>query len=601
MQHRSENATFTPDDAMQAKVLAEQVRMFVANTPSVCFFASIFAIMLAVYVSAHTPNTTLVGSWISLKLLIVIPRVWQAYKLQRSDALLSKKATDAALLFVLLDGIVWGLAGPMLLPSLGEQASTIVGCSLVAVVALAAFTLHIFLKAMLAYCLPILAIPALTYFTLGNIFGIFGGLALLVFLLGIIPVGKRANANVTEMIWRRFTMDMILQDKEKALLEAARQDATKNQFVATMSHELRTPLHGIIGLTRLLSKELKNTNHMQRVVAIEKSGNHLLSLINSVLDFSRIEASHVQLESKNFNLSELIEDITDITKATATEKGIEYSLKSKVSPNLSVKGDPQKIKQVILNLVGNSIKFTEKGHLKILVTYMPREHLLTVEVSDSGIGISTKDLSSIFEPYKQAKTASGRIHGGTGLGLTIAREISRAMGGDINCKSEVGIGSTFTYTAILPITTQEKNEEINPTTLPAKINTQSISHNKLILLAEDNDVNALIAIAIISSNGFSYEHVTDGQAAIERANNTTLDRPDLILMDCQMPKVDGFEATAKIRAIEKERGLKRIPIIALTASAMAEDNKKCFASGMDAHLSKPFTETQLIRVISTLA
>jgi len=599
-------AKFDPNEQVQSNVMAEQMRIFVENTPSICLFASLFAVMFALYSADHTTNKENIILWLSLKICTVIPRVFQAYLIKKDEHATSNKSKNIAFTLVFIDGMTWGLAGPLLLPVLDHHASTILGCSLMGIVAIATFTLHTSLKAMLAYCLPILTIPAVTYIFLGDSFGWFVGLGLLIFLFGFMSVGRRANANFTEMLWRRFSMDSILAEKDKALQEAERQAITKNQFVATMSHELRTPLHGILGLTRILQKEIANTDHLHKIVTIEKSGEHLLSLINSVLDFSRIEAKNVQLNKKIFNLENLVTEATEIMASTAIEKGLSFNKNSLIPKNTSVEGDPQKLKQVILNIIGNAIKFTHKGAISVLVQYQESTQKFFFQVTDNGIGISSKDLSTIFEPYKQAKNISGSIVGGTGLGLTIAREIAKAMNGDISCQSEVGAGSTFSFTALLP-PSYKKEAEISENHSIKKFISQSVDkkilekNRKLVLLAEDNDINALIAKAILNNLDVDVEHVTNGEDVIKRMMHPDLKRPDIILMDCQMPKIDGFEATIRLRNIEKNGAMPRIPIIAITASAMIEDNMKCIECGMDAHLSKPFSEIQIFDLIRKYA
>lgn len=587
------------DEQMQSQVLNEQMRMFLLNTPSVSFFASLFALLLAIYISAHTTEQPLLLAWLVAKIFLSLTRFLHAYILRKKEEWSSIKQKNTVLVLASFDGVAWGLIAPLTLSSIDQQAGTVLGCSLICIVAVATFTSHVLPSAMLAYCTPILTIAAAAYLHQGTEFGIFMATGMSVFLISAISVGKRAGTNLTEMLWRRLTMDRILRDKEEALLEATRQDTIKSQFVATMSHELRTPLHGILGLARMLQQKPLNNGILQNIHTIEKSGEHLLSLINNVLDFSKIEAGHLQLNNRDFNALELINETIEITRFSSNEKQLPLELEIDIPKNINIIGDAQKIKQIIINLISNAIKFTTSGHISIFANYNKKNKLLTFKVRDTGIGISLKDLPSIFEPYKQAKNVAGGISGGTGLGLTIAREISRSMSGDIICTSEEGVGSEFVFTATLPfvLASNQFTDSTSQKQPSHWLSTTQSTNRKLILLAEDNEVNALIAKLMLEKFHCKVEHVRDGMEVLERLRNTELNRPDLVLMDCQMPRINGFEATLKIREFERINSWPRIPVIALTASTTIEDGMRSIESGMDSHLSKPFTEFQLISSI----
>jgi signal transduction histidine kinase/CheY-like chemotaxis protein len=573
--------------------------MFVRNTPSVCVFATLFGCLLAIYLRQQM-DAALVYWWLGIKILVVVPRIAHAYILEKRDTAHLPTSQRWALGLLFLDGLWWGMAGPMFLPGLDVQTSTILGCALMGIVSVATFTLHVHAQAMVLYCTPILLPSVFIFFSQGNSFGFFMALSQALFLIGLMSVSKKAHSHATEMLWRRFSMDRILKEKESALREAARQDTIKSQFVATMSHELRTPLHGILGLTRMLSNRHTEIDTRHQLGLVERAGEHLLMLINRVLDFSRIEAGYLAVDVKPFDLHTLLTDTMHLTAITAQDKDLGLTYHFQMAAPTWVEGDASKFKQVLLNLIGNAIKFTNIGSIHIIASHTPETGLTTVRVQDSGIGIPLKDLPTIFEPYKQAQSVAGGPIGGTGLGLTISREISRAMEGDITCESREGKGSTFTFTSVLPTWTPDLDtnfDALRPLQVTQQTTADAAKLSGHVLLAEDNEINALIVDLQLQRKGLTVEHVKNGQEALERLLRIDQPRPDVVLMDCQMPLVDGFEATRRLRTHEKQQGLSRLPVIALTASAMAEDSTRCLNSGMDAHLSKPFNEDQLFALL----
>ena len=245
----------------------------------------------------------------------------------------------------------------LFLPQLDQQSSTLLGCALLGVVSLASFTLHVNSLALLSFCVPVLLPGSILQLTRNDTFGWFMGLAGILFLWSLLSVARRANANIREMLWRRFSMDRIIEEKEAALAEATRQDNIKSQFVATMSHELRTPLHGILGLTHMLKSQQADVTAVHQLGLIERTGEHLLMLINRVLDFSRIEAGYLTLDIKPFDLPHLLIDTISLTSVTAQNKGLQLTYRLDIPDNTTVEGDASKFKQILLNLIGNGCEF----------------------------------------------------------------------------------------------------------------------------------------------------------------------------------------------------------------------------------------------------
>jgi signal transduction histidine kinase/ActR/RegA family two-component response regulator len=601
MSHSSASGPYPPADALvRRQIRAEQLRMLFGHTAAATLLATGFAVLLAMYASRHV-EAQLAHTWLALKIVTALPRVVQEQLFLGRKARPNARWHRWALGLILLDGICWGLAGLMLLPAHDEQTIVVIGASLMGVASVATFTLHANWQANAAYCLPMIAPMAIHLLWRGDAFGMYIGGAMLVFIASLLIVARRAQRTVLEMLWHRFLIDRIVADKDAALDDAERQNLIKSQFVATMSHELRTPLHGILGLTRMLLDSVPDLGHRKQLSLVQRSGEHLLTIINHILDFSRIEAGHLHIDRRPFDLDALLEDVISLTGVSAENKGLILYDHIQLPRPCWVSGDAAKVRQVLLNLVGNAIKFTEKGRIEVRAQRRSTDGHIVIQVIDSGIGISADDQERIFDPYRQADAAVGNAVGGTGLGLTISREISRAMGGDITCASRMGHGSTFEFSVPLPAAEAPADAagpawELSRPMLPDdELPVRLQGH---VLLAEDNDVNALIVETQLRRMGLTVEQVRDGQEALERLTAADGRRPDLVLMDCQMPRMDGFEATRRLRQHERDQHLPRLPVVALTASAMAEDSERCLHAGMDAHLPKPFHDAQLTHVLT---
>ena len=604
MSHSSASGQYPPvDTVVRRQIRAEQLRMLFSHTAAATLVATAFAVLLAVYAAQHV-NPQMVHLWLGLKIAAALPRIVQEQLFRTRRARPNRRWYNWAVMLILLDGVCWGLAGVMLLPPNDDLALTVIGASLMGVAAVATFTLHANWLANVAYCVPMVLPMAFHLLLRGDAFGLYGGTALLAFMAGLLIVARRAQRTVLELLWHRFLIDRIVSDKDAALDDAERQNLIKSQFVATMSHELRTPLHGILGLTRMLLDSVPDLGHRKQLGLVQRSGEHLLTIINHILDFSRIEAGHLSIDHRAFDLDALLEDVISLTGVSAENKGLILYDHIQLPKPCWVAGDGPKVRQVLLNLVGNAIKFTDKGRIEVRAQRRATDGIIVVQVVDSGIGIAPDDLQRIFDPYRQADAAVGNAVGGTGLGLTISREISRAMGGDITCSSRVGHGSTFEFTVLLPNVAAPASPEApavpaweasRPMPYDDELPLRLRGH---VLLAEDNEVNALIVETQLRRMGLTVEQVRDGQEAFERLTSTTARRPDLVLMDCQMPRMDGFEATRRLRQHESDQRLPRLPVVALTASAMAEDSERCLNAGMDAHLPKPFQDNQLTAVLA---
>ncbi len=374
-------------------------------------------------------------------------------------------------------------------------------------------------------------------------------------------------------------------DLENAKHEAEQANRIKSEFLATMSHELRTPMNGVLGMAQILEETELTTQQRESVDIILRSGNGLLSIINDVLDLSKLDAEQLKLEMHSFNLEHLGADILDMFISEGKRKNLHIEMDyPEKCPRIFV-GDSLRLQQILVNLLGNAVKFTSKGSVRLIVNCKPLAHQqieLTLSVQDTGIGIATENIETLFDPFIQADQSTTREFGGTGLGLSVSKRLIQLMNGEIGVESKPGEGATFWIRLSLPLA---NDKEISESQNPISTNNSKLTGK--VLLVEDDNTNQLVALGILRKMGLEVELAEDGQQAVMACQRK---RYDLILMDCRMPVMDGYEATKVIRS--QQIGLS-IPIIALTANSSPDDKKHCIDAGMNDVITKPFKKQDL--------
>lgn len=521
----------------------------------------------------------------------------------------------------LFHGSVWGSLGLLVLYSNNDHILMGVIITLVGMATGSITTTAAVYRSFLAYMLPTMLPMAtsLALFKGDQQWNLVGGL-LILYTLVIAVAGfefhrslrdsfqlRNQNADLVEtLVAEKTKTEGVVKILEKEIIERekaedqilhamqAAEDANsaKSRFLANMSHEIRTPLASIIGYSELLLEENDAEERVRSTHTIINNGKHLLEVINDILDLSKIESDKLEVEHIDVPIIAMLYEIESTFSRLVREKNVTFSLDFEYPVPELIHSDPTRIRQIIFNLISNAIKFTDKGNIGVLVSFDSAMHLLTIAVTDSGIGMNEEQLSRLFQPFSQADISTTRQYGGTGLGLTISRRLSRMLGGDLLCKSETGKGSTFTLTVDAGEVSESElvYESLREEIHAAKSSNAIPTLSGRILVAEDSpDIQRLVEM-MLKRCGVEYEIVDNGKLAVEKALAEDF---DLILTDMQMPVMDGIEAATLLRSLNVET-----PIVAMTANLLAEEKKQYDAAGMNGYIGKPINQESFYATIS---
>lgn len=418
-----------------------------------------------------------------------------------------------------------------------------------------------------------------------------------------LPVLQAVNMLQFGMILQQVLLSLGLADRlatlkrektirEQEILRERAENEAKGDFLAKMSHEIRTPMNAVLGLTQLLKDSRLDNGQREQVNMLQSAGKSLLELINDILDYSKISAGKLALEKTVFNLPELLSDCISIFAVNADQKSLSLAYEPMANLPVWVKGDPVRVRQVASNLLNNAIKFTENGQIHVRLKWeassIPGEIVILVEVEDTGIGLNAEEIRQLFQAFQQADVSTTRKYGGSGLGLAISRQLVEMMHGEIGVRSHPGEGSTFWFRIPLELSEAPARSQ------PATGSSQRLQGRRL-LVVEDNPVNQLVITGLLRKLGITPLLCQDGAASLDLLHQHP--EVELVLMDCEMPGMDGYEATRRLREREIHEGLPRLPVIALTAHAMASHKERCLEAGMDDHLAKPVVLDDLANLL----
>jgi signal transduction histidine kinase/CheY-like chemotaxis protein len=560
-------------DRVAPRVQAEQIAQLYEATPMP---------VLAWAVWGHAPAAVVLG-WLVVKLVLAAVRSTETRRYRADDARGARTGYWARryIALMVLDTLSWAVIVPLFAPGADGLRLALLMCGVVGVAALGVFTTAAHLPASVIFSLTTMAPMGLSFAARGDAVGLAIAASTVIYGSVLVFEAWRSNARLTEMLRLRFQNAAIAEERAQALLVAEASSRAKTRFLASVSHEMRTPLNGILGLAEIVRSGTQETQQRQRLDTLARSARHLNRVLGDLLDYSAIEFDRLRLQPEPVRLADMVGEVTDLLAPAARERGLVLHVDRGPGLPAWVQVDPSRVKQVLHNLIGNAIKFTAEGSVR-LGAEQPAPGQLAFTVHDTGPGVAVEDHERIFEAFERL-SATGNVPG-SGLGLAIARRLARAMGGDVVCVATGGAGARFVFTLLAPAAPPPAPERSDE---PAGV----FLAGRQLLVVDDNEVNALVARSMLELMGAAVDVAADGEAALQRLATA---RYDAVLMDCQMPRLDGYEATRRWRAQEAAgAAAARLPVIGVTANASADDRAACLEAGMDAHLPKPFRMAEL--------
>lgn len=576
------------DDSVNLRIRQARTAMLMAPIFSISVMSGVFATVVC-WLIHPLVDPMVLWPWLAAKWLILVPRVWHAHAFARTKEADTEHGYQVFLWLLAIDGLIWGGVGWWLAPANQPDLGALSLACVVGVAATGSFMLHMDARAAAILQWTVLGPNALHCLMRQDQLGLFGAVILVCLTVILKIETSRAHRRMSEMLRLRFALEVVAKQREEARAKAEQISEAKSRFLATISHEIRTPLGGMLGLARVMKEDVAQHANPERLGLIERSGEHLLTVLNDLLDFSKINAGHVAIEKRPFDLVHLVHEVVALSRISAQDKQLRLECVNQLGDQHQVVGDPVRVRQILHNLIGNAIKFTEAGGVTIRLSRESAGEAIRLQVDDTGVGMDEAELARIFDAFQQAQAGKRHYRGGTGLGLTISRELSRAMGGDLVCTSALGRGSSFVCTLALPVVVPEHLVHDKVAERGGRLLTGRV------LVVEDDPINALVAEATLKQFGLDVVVLDDGARALQWLSGQ---RVDMLLLDCHLPGLDGWGVAAGIRQREAERGQGRLPIIALTATLEPQEREQCLAVGMDGVLNKPFEREALWSVLS---
>ena len=582
------------DSDLQLRIRQARTGMLLGHIASISVFSCVFVTAMC-WLIHPLVDPTVLWPWLAAKWLILVPRVWQAHAYARSPRQDQAHWYRWFMVLLVLDSLIWGGVGWWLTPHAQLELGSVTLACVVAVAAAGSFMLHMDARASLGLQLAVMGPNFLYCLARGDQYGLFGALCLAGVAVVLQMETLRAQRRMTELLRLRFALETVARQREEARDVAERLSEAKSRFLATVSHEMRTPLSGMLGLTRMLREEESRPPVRRRLELVERSGEHLLTVLTDVLDFSRIAAGHLQVESKPFDLGLLLDEVLALSGVSAREKGLALVVRSGLPASHPVRGDAMRVRQVLHNLIGNAIKFTDRGRVGVHACVKAESdgrQSLQVTITDTGIGFDPARTEALFSPFTQADGSVTRSFGGTGLGLAITRSLLQLMGGDISAQSQPGQGTCFV--ASIPLRWVDVQDQA-----PAVVASSSEARaapavrSLSVLLVEDHAINRKLAEVMLQRMGHVFVTAEDGQQALDRLAQQSF---DVVLMDVMMPVLDGLTALRLLREREAGTG-RRTPVLMVTAHAMTGDRERFLAAGADGYVSKPMSQQALQQAI----
>jgi signal transduction histidine kinase/CheY-like chemotaxis protein len=573
---------------IEQRIAFERIALVYRLTPLPVWCSLVFvAVVAVVFWNVGVPQGWLLA-WVAAKAGLLPIRATETRRFDADPDRLTRSAYWQQRYAVLMvaDCALWAAMLFLFGAHLAGVTQTLVVAGLLGVASIGVFTTFSVFR-LSVYFLLTLLLPMAAWFAWQGGVGAWGVAAGTLLYIGVLGFeARRSEQRFEEMLRLRFENAAIAEERHRALLLAEHSNRAKGRFLAAVSHEMRTPLNGIMGMSEVVREHSKEATTRDRAGVILKSAEHLKRVINDLLDLSRIEQGKPELRAEPLDPRQTLAEVTDLLAPVAADR--QLLLASLVAHDVpaQVEGDAARIRQVLHNLVGNAIKFTRRGRVDVHLAARPGG--LRFEVRDTGIGIAPERQAAIFEAFEQAHapvTQPGATYAseGTGLGLTIARGLARAMGGEVSCRSKPGEGSVFVF---------DLAARTLAATVPSPARPAVPEWAGLVLLVDDNEVNAMVAQAMLERMGLTVHVAGDGHAALQAMAKKSF---AAVLMDCRMPLLDGLEATRRWRSMETAR---RLPIIGVTANVSEEDRRECLDAGMDAFLPKPFQLDELAAVLA---